>query len=280
LIFDDNMRTGAKDGSFRFAGLPGRCVVMARAWEPRFLTGVGADRIKGLLNILGNRLPPLHFSFHAFVEINPAKDAQVVKCNIMLDPGGTLSGTVVDADGRPLAGAQAGGLKMPGAWEPLQTAAFTVAALRPGETRLLQFSHAEKRLAGSLVVRSDTKGPLTVKLKPAGTLTGRFVRPDGKPFADVELYAPTHEPVLAASPNTAVPPAPEPTSGTFPSGLRTDKDGKFCIENLAPGLKYRLAILYKQMYMLRPDDGPARTGASIAAGETKNLGDVTVKLIE
>ena len=78
-----------------------------------------------------------------------------------------------------LAGALAAGLSAAGNWEyqPLQTAAFTVAALKPGEVRLLQFSHAEKKLAGSLVVRGDTKGPVTVKLGPAGTLTGRFVLP-------------------------------------------------------------------------------------------------------
>ena len=51
--------------------------------------------------------------------------------------------------------------------------------------RLLQFSHAEKKLAGSLVVRGDMKGPITVQLGPAGTLTGRFVLPDGKPLADL-----------------------------------------------------------------------------------------------
>ena len=43
--------------------------------------------------------------------------------------------------------------------------------LKPGEPRLLQFSHPAKKLAGSLVVRG-AKGPLTVQLEPAGALTG------------------------------------------------------------------------------------------------------------
>jgi hypothetical protein len=209
------------------------------------------------------------------VEINAPKDAGTVRCDVVLDPGRTLTGTVADADGRPLAGVRAAGLgKDDEEYRPLEKPAFTVAALKPGEVRLLQFSHPEKRLAGSVVVRGDTKGPLTVKLGPAGTLTGRFVLPDGKPLADLELSAVVHDPI--ADPRQ--PPKPrDPTIGSIPHGLRTDKDGKFRIEGLSPGLTYHLGV-HKGVYFLTPE-GAARA-VTIEAGKTKDLGDVTIKPIE
>jgi hypothetical protein len=271
LIFPENFSTRAQDGSFKFAALPGRSLITAQAWSGGYLTGVGADKFKGVA-------PPFFLSdyFNTAVEINPARDAATVRCDIVLDPGRTLTGTVADADGRPLAGALVTGLGRAGdgAYRPLETPAFTVAALKPGEVRLLQFSHPEKRLAGSLVVRGDTKGPLTVKLGPAGTLTGRFVLPDGKPLADLELSASVSDPI--ADPRLP-PKPPDPTIGSIPRGLRTDKDGKFRIEGLAPGLTYRLGV-FKGMYFLRPE-GPARA-VTVEAGKTKDLGDVLIKPIE
>ena len=63
------------------------------------------------------------------------------------------------------------------------------------------------------------------------------------------------------------------TAGSFPNGLRTDKAGRFRIEGLAPGLKYRLSI-FKGNYVLSPE-GDA--GTTIKPGETKDLGDLVVK---
>jgi hypothetical protein len=272
LTFENGMWTRPGDGSFRFATLPGRGVVTAQGSPQRYLLGVGADRIKGLDRLY------LSTPYNTVVEINPAKDAKSVKCEILLDPGRTRGGQVLGPAGRPLAGVRVAGLRRAGDWEqePLRTATFTVLALHPEETRLLQFSYAEKHLAGSLVVRGDAKGPLTVQLGPAGTLMGRFVtRDEKKPLADLEIYADLYGPI--ADPRTPVKP-PDSTIGTFLREFRTDKEGKFRIEDLAPGLKYRIR-LSKGVYALVPD-GPAGKGVSVEAGETKDLGEVIVKPIE
>jgi len=94
---------------------------------------------------------------------------------------------------------------------------------------------------------------LTVTLAPAGTLTGRFVSLDGKPLADLELVAPT----TAAQAAPTMMPKADLNAGSFPSGPRTDKDGRFRIEGLAPGLNYRLA-LRRGMYLLEPEDARTR----------------------
>ncbi len=268
LTFEDNNWTHA-DGSFRFVGLPGRSVVTAATGDPRYLPRVGADRIKDLQRF--NVFQP----FNGVVEINPDKDAKEVQCDITLETGRKLGGRVLDPEGRPLAGVKVAGLGRADDWEqePLRTATFSVLAIQPGETRLLQFAHTEKHLAGSLVVRGDVKEPLTVTLKPAGTLKGRFITQDGKPLGDLEFFADRYG--LIANPQMV--PAADPTIGTFPRRLRTGKDGTFRVEDLAPGLKYRF-MLRKGMYVLIPD-GPAGMAVTVEEGETKDLGDVTVKLM-
>jgi RNA polymerase sigma factor (sigma-70 family) len=269
LTFENNV-WNRPDGSFRFVGLPGRSVVTAQTGDPRYLTQVGADRIKDL-----NRFN-LFQRFNAVVEINPNKDDKEVRCDIALETGQTLSGKVFDSEGRPLSGANVAGLSRAGEWErvPLRTEEFTVVSLHPDETRLLQFSHTDKHLAGSLVLRGDAKGALTVTLKPAGTLKGRFVSPDGKPWSDLAFHADMYGPI--AQPQMVL--TADPAFGTFPQGLRTGKDGTFCVENLAPGLKYRF-VLHKGKYALMPD-GSAGTGVTVREGETKDLGDITVKAFE
>jgi hypothetical protein len=266
------------DGSFRFVGLPGRGIVTARASGGHYLTHVGADRIKDLdrfIAPLGDAIssPPAGSEFHAVAEVNPEKGAESVTCRLALVPGRTLTGTVVGPDGKPLAGALVRGLEQEDVWDNRPAAAeFSAYAPNRGEQRLLQFAHAEKGLAGSLVLRGDDPGPLTVKLGPAGVLTGRFVTTDGKPLADLALLALTRGPVADPSQR----PKPDMTAGSFPHGPRTDKDGRFRVEGLAPGLNYRLALL-SGMYILVPEADQGQ-GVTLKPGETKDLGELKVRL--
>jgi RNA polymerase sigma factor (sigma-70 family) len=269
LTMESNLWTRG-DGTFRFAGLPGRGVVAATAPGGGYLSGVGADRIKDFERLFLNPM------VHTVAEVNPEKGAEAVTCELVLDPGGTLKGTVVGPDGKPLAGTLASGLKGGhDAWDerPAPTAEFTVPAVTAAEPRLLQFTHPGKKLAGSLVVKGTEKGPLTVKLEAAGVLTGRFVTTNGKPLAEVEVLALTSGPV--ASPLDK--PKADVTAGTFPPGQRTDKDGKFRIEGLPAGLTYNLAVR-RGMYVLVPAGDTGKV--TVKAGETKDLGDLKVKLLD
>lgn len=103
----------ADDGKFRRVGLPRRGLISVRAMDNRSLMGVGADEIGGEKGRFGQpdnisfRTAPtmvLSMDRHTLVEINVPPDATVHRCDVTVDPGRTVNGTVADTNGKPLAG--------------------------------------------------------------------------------------------------------------------------------------------------------------------------------
>jgi RNA polymerase sigma factor (sigma-70 family) len=256
----------AEDGSFRFLSIHGRGLVAVRAHGDGYVVGVGAESYqKGPIgHILGTSPGCLATGFHTLVEIEPKAGAQTARCEVALDPGLRPTGTVLGPDGKPLAGARACGLTSYAFtyWgNRLETAQFQVLGLSKKHPRGLLFLHEGKKLAGSLLLRGDEKGPLTVKLQPWGVIRGRVVGPDGLPRAKVEL-------TLSRYGNRLFDPtcADHPTREFF-----TDKDGKFQVEGLIPGVKSTMSELKNGGIA-----GRLFTDRTVKAGETTDLGDVQV----
>jgi RNA polymerase sigma factor (sigma-70 family) len=244
-----------QDGTFEVVALPGRGLLAVRAWGDHYLLDVGADQIPGRDEQGFYQTYP-HFVgaslYHTLVEVNPAKDAESLICNLIVDPGMTLTGKVLGPDGKPLAGARPFGLESSGYWasEKLKTADFTVYGVTAARPRRLMFVHEGLRLAGSRVVRGDEQGPITIKLEPWATVTGRLITADGLPRADVDLYL----------------------GGGFQPN-RPDKDGKFRIEGLVPGVRYDMGARVGTRVV-----GDVFRDLTLRPGETKDLGDVQLKL--
>jgi hypothetical protein len=141
---------------------------------------VGANEIKRMsARRLFDTLPYLQESdtAHTYAEINPADKAEAVTCDLILDPGAMLHGTLVGPDEKPLTGAQALGLTAYSRsrnWNraPLKGDAFTVYGLGSTEEREVVFVHTGKQLAGVVRIRGDAKEPLLVKLEAWGMVTG------------------------------------------------------------------------------------------------------------
>jgi hypothetical protein len=270
----------ADDGTFRLVGVPGRGLLAADAvrdvWTDRaeeYLLGFGADRIKGLGPNGSFRTYPFPFNvrqFHTFAEVDIADGAKQVTCDLLLDPGRQLKVQVLGRDGKPLTGVLAQGVDPVRGALPLPTGEVTVRGVGPGRPRLLQFHDARKNLAGSLVIRGDEKEPLTVKLVPAAVVTGRVVTQDGEPMP--EGYITTTR--GSSRPGTSG----GLDRGTLEHSIRLDKDGKFRVTGLAPGLKYRF-LLRKGAYV-HSLGGAAAGDLTFKPGETRDLGDVSVKLAE
>ena len=256
-------------GVFKLVVMPGRGILGARIGNKEYRLGVGIDRIKGLKFDELGMVPALpHFihpqSFNILAEISPKVGDDSVTCDLELDPGHTVKGTILGPDGERLAGARINGLMdYFRVWErdPLPTAEFEVLSLGSDDTRGLLFYHEGKKLAGSLVVRGDEEGPVTAKLELWGTITGRLVDADGFPQAEVSMTCQRFSD------------DDELKQGYLPFPIKTDKDGRFNAGGLAPGLEYTLMVWKGNRIV-----GDAAKDVTMKSGETRDLGDV--KLIK
>jgi protocatechuate 3,4-dioxygenase beta subunit len=130
-------------------------------------------------------------------------------------------------------------------------------------------AHPEKKLAGVQVVPAGHMDPLSVRLEPTGALVGRVLDGAGKPLAGVTVKAAYAfgQTVEADGAKGRLPKA----LGFVDSGWMellngqaiTDRDGRFRITGLVPGLKYRLEA-----------PGVERGNLSVVPGEVNDLGDL------
>jgi hypothetical protein len=256
-----------KDGSFRLAGLPGRGLLAAKAsdgQERHYLMGAGAEEIPGLKRGHFTTVPYMCAAplFNAVGEIKPAKGADQFVQDISLDPGKTVTGKIVDPDGKPIEGVSIGGV-----WgiapqiEQLPTAEFRLPTINPKHPKPFFFHHRDKNLGAAVLFKGDEKMPVTVRLQPCGTLAGRLLDEDGQPRAGVHLTGNILEGQLNI------------TQGWFGFifGM-TDKDGRFKIQGIIPGIKVGLSTITGARIT-----GPVVPEVTLKAGEMKNLGEVKIK---
>jgi hypothetical protein len=102
----------AEDGSFTLLGLPGRGLLAVKAAnreeQGRYVVAAGADEIQGPRFGDGFDTEPSGcdpVDFNTLVAVNPVRGAEAIVCDIVLDPGKTVTGTIVDSDGKPVKGA-------------------------------------------------------------------------------------------------------------------------------------------------------------------------------
>jgi RNA polymerase sigma factor (sigma-70 family) len=265
--FEPRLPTG-DDGTFQFIGLPGRGLIGARAMEDKYLVAVGSEKFaprKDVFRTIATSPPCMSVNYHTLVEVEAARGATSATCAITVDPGRTLTGTVLDPNGKPLAGARMGGVTgfSISSWEyqTQPTASFTVHAVKKGEKRNILVLHEARRLAGSRMIRGDEEGPLTIRLESWGVLRGRLVTADGQPRAGAEVT------LYRFGDRIKDPTCGYPTERSY----WTDREGRFRIEALVPGLKYTMHFLNKGR--LR---GAIFEDLTVESGE-KNLADVQVK---
>jgi RNA polymerase sigma factor (sigma-70 family) len=261
-----------KDGSFALTVLPGRGIVTAKTDAMRrgtYLPGKGADAIAGLDERLGGfvTLPYgcLPGQFENLVGIELAADAGSANCDLQLDPGKTVKGTILDPDGKPLAGASIRGPFWSNVSIPdLPSEAFTIPAVNPDKPQAYFFEHPKKKLAAAVILKGDEAPGFGVKLKPTATVTGRVVMEDGELVRKTGIHGRLETGQLNMT---------YPWNGFFWG--QTDADGRLKIEGLLAEVKVGAQVMVISRGVRA--GGDLFEGLTLKPGEVRDLGEIKIK---
>ncbi len=283
----DHHRADA-NGRFRIAALPGPGIIGVLADDGSTYASRGAggetiaegDTKMGALTFPTSPYVCTAVNFNVLTEVNPRENADVVKLDLTLTSGATVTGKLIDADGKPVVGAlYCGDSPEYEIWASTNADSFKVFSYEPNRPRRLIFYEAKRNLAGMLMLSGDPPKPLVVRLDTAGSVRGRLVDEHGSPLAGMMLL-PGLRPArqTMALPASALPlPLPPPDSKRSNLDPTTDEQGRFEIHGLIPGKDY---LVRARGNGDRGFQGQLADSITVHAGETKDLGDVSPKPVD
>jgi RNA polymerase sigma factor (sigma-70 family) len=283
--WDGTMKDAGDDGRFRVVTIPGLAVVTAQVHSTEKLNGdvlspyrravpdpdhkdlFRKDGDEWIFNAADGTLEFLMVENACkVVEISEKGETTV---ELFADRGKTATIHIHDNDGKPVSGVIAAGIT--DHWPltyGLKESTATVYALDPGAPRRLSFLHRERKLAGTLTVRGDEKDPVTAKLGPVGTVTGNFVDEDGAPLRGLDVALSWPDRVTSDLYRRLA---------EVGGPVRTDKDGRFRIENVVPGIPFRVQVTKGEWSYT----GEPRIGRKqVDSGKALDLGTVKLRRVE
>ncbi len=267
--FDDDSHAES-NGTFRIRGYPGRGIVSGGGGD-EYLYGVGFEKIKGLKQDDNSEslYDALGFNVclrNTTVEVNIPEGVDEFKCDIPLRKGKSRLVHVIGPDGQPRNRIEASGVgnQIQNPMEEIEQSSFNVTNLYPGERREVVARYVPNKWTGMAVVTEEGDEPVTLKLQPWATLTGRLVDDAGKPlFRGLQIMLEDYKLPLHTL-----------------NGHEYDKeqfaiepDRRFKLEGLVPGAKYRLEVLKESVQVL----GDLTDDFTLNPGENRDLGDVRIK---
>jgi hypothetical protein len=176
--------------------------------------------------------------------------------------------TILDAKGKPLAGAWVAGLTQH--WPityRLPEATATVYALHPERPRTLVVYHPGKKLGGTVTIRGDEIEPVVIKLEPLGKVKGRLLEADGEPLAGATVSV-RAQGMIGRELYRFAQPSGKPAI--------TSKQGRFTLSGVVPGMAFTIGCRKEQHFY----GGNPKIGLQeLKPGETLDLGDQTMELI-
>jgi RNA polymerase sigma factor (sigma-70 family) len=250
------------DGKFKVLGVPGKGYVLVSA-SARYLTADFTDWQGDVDDPAPKTFVPtspaeIALNFHAVCMVTANREKAAKSYAIKLDPGVTVRGTLLDADGQPLTGASM--FSMWGAVQiPLPTAEFTLEPFNPQRPHAVLFLHPERKCGALFKPAAGETGPFKVQLQPTAAVAGRIVDADDRPVANAPLQLMMNIDDIPWS----------ESAFHKDKEIRTDADGRFTITHLVEGESYQLRW---PLPGVKPDEGYC--DVRVKAGENKNLGTI------
>jgi RNA polymerase sigma factor (sigma-70 family) len=267
----------AGDGSYVLAVLPGPGVLGFTApkqndFRPALITVKELrtffkdEDYRGSENTLYTQGPGGSFSaigqsaYNHLLLIWPDDKAEMLTRDAALEPARLVKGTVLGPDGKPRAGALVFGLSRssPFSSDRLRGDTFTVRGFDPRRFHHLVFLHQD-RLGAVLNLKGEVKEPLTVRLAPLGSVTGRILDEDGQPVVGGPVRVDGERLV-------------DPALQVWTETVKTDRQGRYRIDGLVPGKRY--TVLFGRRFSGQRVFGPV----VLQPGQRKDLGDARVKV--
>ena len=134
---------------------------------------------------------------------------------------------------------------------------------QPARPRTIALVHKERKLAGHAALRGDEKEPVTVKLEPWAAVSGRALDEEGNPLADADVLVHYHTNMINW------------LSDSSREKVKTDREGRFRVEGLFPGVPFGINFAKKGKFR---DPGDAYRNVPVKSGQTNDLGDVRTKI--
>ncbi|QDT92221.1 M56 family metallopeptidase [Gimesia algae] len=267
------------DGTYRIPALPGPGIVAVMADDhEQYQRGKGAENIKGKKYQQMNAFYTVPYllivsNFHFMAEVNPAEDAKSVQLDFPFDSGRTLQIKVITQDGKAVQNGNYVGLmeEFP-SWHGFSNGQLEIRGYRPEQPRRVQAIDPERKQVGYLLIDEKDPSDLKITLEPWAEITGRLVDEFGIPQANIMLSDSFS--VLKNDPNVALlPPNPEQKSGGSTKYV-TDKNGRFMIRGLIPGIKYSAYARELRKNGTSFSLGDLVNGDPLQPGEVRDLGDI------
>jgi RNA polymerase sigma factor (sigma-70 family) len=203
--------------------------------------------------------------YAAIVLVNPAKGSGPLDLSAKVVRDRPRQVSLVDPDGKPVAGAVAHLYERHGPYEieeRLRAASFPLTGLLPDRDQRITFVKADRQLIGVLRARADGEMPYTVRMQPWGSVTGRFVDADGKPLKQSLGHG---EGPLVENDN--------PEGSAFYSA-KVEEDGRFRIDGLVPAQSYSCVRVYRHVGTLLP--AKVFEKLVLRSGEVRDVGDIRI----
>ncbi|HEX4072499.1 MAG TPA: hypothetical protein VHX68_15065, partial [Planctomycetaceae bacterium] len=269
---NDVQRTSGEDGTYRILGVPGPALISAWCTGGDYRMGVGFDDLKTVKPDRNGNLMEAVFSNgspapsrkwpNVVKEVTFPAEPKPAACDLTLDPGESVTISVVDASGKAVRDYDVTGRSPTQRFTPpLQESQFRVVGLAHGEKRIVLIHHAGRHIGKALTIDFGKQTPrsMTVRLEPCATIVGRSVDRDGVPVGGARL-----EPFVW----------PVGDYASQLPGTTAGADGRFRHAGVLPGADYQVNL------RLGWAPTTARERLSVKPGETIDLGDVNVRRSE